>query len=149
MQESRRKKIIYVLLVAAIIYGLANIPGGSDKMQTEELIDTPTPTAGVPPASATQTINIEYYSSLPWGSDPFYRVYSELENSTPRQQPVSRWTLNGVIINDRATVAVINKTIVRIGDNVNGARVVDIQKDKVTLEQDGSEFAIHITRSEI
>lgn len=149
MLESRRKKVIYALLVAAIIYGLANIPGGSDKWQTEELIDTSTPTEGVPSSLVTQTINIEYYSSLPWGSDPFYRVYSELENSPPRQQPVSRWTLNGVIINDRATVAVINKTIVRIGDNVNGARVIDIQKDKVTLEQDGTEFAIHITRSEI
>lgn len=148
MKEAHRKKLVFAMLIAAIIYGLANIPGGSDKNQTEEMLETPPPAADVAPASAMQSVDIEYYSSLSWGSDPFYRPYSETENTPQPDRPISGWTLNGVIINDRTTVAVINKNVVRIGDKIGGARVVDIQKDKVMLEQDGSEFAIHITRGE-
>lgn len=148
MNEAGRKKIIYGLLVVAIIYGLANIPRDSGNLPTENLIDNPAPTADSLPAAPGQPINIEYYNGLAWGSDPFCRTFSEKGKTPPKDQPGPRWTLNGIIINDRTTVAVINKNIVHIGDIIAGARVVDIQKDKVTLEQDGSEFAIHITRGE-
>ena len=149
MNEATRKKIIYALLVVAIIYGLANIPGGANKSHTDTSIDNPAPAAQKMPASVKQSIDIAYYSSLPWGSDPFCRFYAQADNNTGQTDaPAPQWTLNGVVINAKTTVAVINKNIVHVGDKVAGARVVDIQKDKVVMEQNGSEFSIQITRGE-
>ncbi len=149
MNEAKRKIIIYALLVAAIIYGLANFPGGTDKNHTDTSIDNPAPAAQKIPASAKQSIDIKYYSSLPWGSDPFCRYYARADNGNgSTDAPAPQWTLNGVVINAKTTVAVINKNIVHVGDKIAGARVVDIQKDKVVMEQDGSQFSIQITRGE-
>ncbi len=149
MNQAKRKIIIYALLVAAVIYGIANIPGRKDKEQTDSSLDNPAPVAQKIPASVKQAIDIAYYSSLPWGSDPFCRFYAEVDNRTGQSDtPAPQWTLNGVIINTKTTVAVINKNIVHVGDKVAGARVVDIKKNEVIMEQDGSEFSIQITKGE-
>lgn len=150
MNEAMRKKMIYVLLGAAIIYGAANLPGGSDNKKEKAVVEQPKPANKRLTAPPTQTIDVEYFSSLSWGSDPFYRESHDNATITRSDTPgkTSRWILNGVVINDKATVAVVNKKIVHIGDKIGDARVVAITKDKVVLEQDGSEFSIHITKDE-
>lgn len=64
---------------------------------------------------------------------------------TPRaaaEPAAQRWHLSSIVIADTRRVAIINDQVVAIGEQVDGATVMDIQAYAVTLRRDGRDFTL-------
>jgi len=144
MDAQKRQKIIYVLFIAAIIWGAYNFMG--DKKAP--VGDAPKPiskTSTIYPDEQSIDIDIEKYSSLEWGNDPFYRgIKREFVPATENKSPL--WNLGGILYGSQRPSAIINKRVVRDGDIIDGARVVQIDKETVTLDKEGLLFTLTIAK---
>ena len=143
MNEKRRKKIVYLILGVAVIWGVYNFPTKrSEKadVETPETIQPPGPTS--PAQSAGRMINIEQKVRAAWGADPFRARRSV--KAAPLSAP--RWHLSGIVYNSQTQMAIINNRPVRAGDVVNNARVVSIKAKTVTLEHNGTLLTLTVTK---
>jgi len=144
MDTQKRQKIIYLLFAIAVIWGIYNFMGTS----TPTTADTPKPAAGVvanKTVPQTAAIDVKTYSTLEWGRDPFYR--GKKQQFQPTVKPTkSHWLLGGILYDNKRPSAVINKKVVRGGDIINGARVVQINKETVTLDKEGLQFTLTIAK---
>lgn len=61
---------------------------------------------------------------------------------------VKQFKLHSVLISSQRRVAVINEKSVRVGDSVNGATVQKIEKNRVFLNKQGSQFSLTLTESD-
>lgn len=147
MTEQRRKLLLYVLLVAAVCYGTYNFTLSNKQRSASPSQPAPeTATASVQGADEPSTAELRARKAQPWGRDPFgseSRVFSAL-NAAGAPRPT--WVLGGVIYNESRPMAFINNNAVGVGEIVNGARVVKIEKNRVTLEYNGSQFDIFVTK---
>ena len=130
MTEQSRKKIVYVALAAAVVFGVYNFPFG--RRQKPKPADQPPPqenAALTEPAPGPQ-IPLKEMNERPWGEDPFQRrpVMAAAEPHPPR------WELSGIVFNERSPLAIINDRQVRPGEIVDNARVVEINRRSVTLD---------------
>ncbi|MEW5924378.1 MAG: hypothetical protein AB1746_10355, partial [Candidatus Zixiibacteriota bacterium] len=92
-----------------------------------------------------ENIDIEKYTALEWGRDPFYHGQEQAKpHVATANSPV--WTLGGILYDINSPSAIINKKIVRDGDIINGARVVQIEKESVILDKDGLQFTLTIAK---
>ncbi len=146
METKKRQKIVYAVAVLTAVWGLYNFLGDANKKtipNPEQLKTVAKKTATYKPADS---VDIDEYNKLAWGRDPFYRSVDE--NKKPTGEPVQTpgWILSGILWDETNPSAVINKKIVRHGDIVNGAKVVRIHKNLVTLEKDNLEFTLNIKK---
>ncbi len=60
----------------------------------------------------------------------------KIKNSkkTIKKDSVIRWNLRYIIITDTKKIAYLNGNLVKIGDRINGAVVIDIKKDCVLIK---------------
>jgi hypothetical protein len=141
MSESTRKKIIYVALVAAIIYGANHFLGSSARKSGSPTVNL-TPAAArleaKRPGPATDEIDL---ASLPWGSDPFHR-----RGGSAPTAAAPDFQVTGIVFSPVNPLAYVNGTAVRVGDDIDGARVLAIEKKAVKLEYRGREMTITISR---
>ena len=149
MSESTRKKVIAGVLIVAVIWGYFNLrPAAKDKPVASRpsaaaVVPNPTPQVQAPPAP--KLVNIEDKSKEPWGTDPF-RVTRKAGNTDPTPYKARKWLLSGILYNAHSPAAVINKKHVTIGDIVDDAKVLKIDKKAVTLEHNGSKMTITVTK---
>jgi len=146
MDAKKRQRLVYVFAAIAMIWALTNISGDSkkkDNARTETLSTVQQITVAEKP---TGTIDMYMYEKLEWGRDPFYRQTVKKTARIDEPEPIPGWELGGILWNENNPSAVINKKIVRHGDIINGARVVQIHKDIVTLKKDNTEFTLNIKR---
>lgn len=144
MDHKKRQKIIYGIFIMAVLWGVHNFAGKDDEApqqmpgpgESTELIKT---------KPRAKPIDIEKYSSLAWGKDPFCRGKKGAIDTEPVRSE-SRWILSGILYNENNPSAVINKKIVRNGDSINGATVLEIDKNIVKLEKDGLEFRLTVAK---
>jgi hypothetical protein len=61
----------------------------------------------------------------------------------------TRFSVDTIVVSPQRRVAVINGRSVGVGDKVNGARVLDIEPNRVTLDVDGRKLTIELTISNI
>ena len=150
MTEATRKKVIAGVLVVAVIWGYQNLaPKDSNppaerapaaaQVQAQTQIK---PT--VKPAVVPKLVNVEDKSKEPWGSDPFRTVKTAVR-ARQNKQPAG-WLVSGILYNDRTPVAIINKTPVKVGEMIDGAKVVKIRKKTVTLQYNGTNMTITVTK---
>ena len=64
--------------------------------------------------------------------------------ATPAKGQKSQFTLNGIIYDVNAPMALINGTSVKVGDTIEGAKVKKITKVDVELEYQGSVIVLNI-----
>ncbi|MCX6830026.1 MAG: hypothetical protein NT002_12215 [candidate division Zixibacteria bacterium] len=143
MNPKKRKYIIYTLFALAVIYGLTNLRSNNPETN---MSSQPAPVAAdraaiVPPSNQ---IDIARYNSLPWGNDPFVRGTIAAGPADIPTGPI--WELGGILYDDINPAAIINSRIVRVGQSIDGARVLRINKKMVTLEKDGAEFSITLEK---
>lgn len=62
-----------------------------------------------------------------------------------RENAASRWQLQSILIAEGRRTAVINDTMVGVGDNINGARVVEILPHAVHLRTKGGLTELTLT----
>jgi hypothetical protein len=146
MDTKKRQKIVYAVAAIAVIWGAYNILGGSDKKakQKPEPLNTIEEVAAV--KKSAESFDVDEYTKLTWGPDPFYRSVNKKSDPVDKPKPTPGWILGGILWNDKNPSAVINKKIVRHGDIVNGAKVVKIYKNLVALQKDSTEFTLTITK---
>lgn len=65
------------------------------------------------------------------------KIINNLKNRTQFQ-------LNGIVYSDVDPTAIINDTIVREGDQINGATIESIQENFVKLSQEGKEITLEV-----
>ncbi len=96
------------------------------------------PAAPVAPKDTTASAPLtEMREILPevWGGDPFVRdwvMVNELANLS----------LKAITVGGERAYALINDQILEVGDYISGKRIVNIETDKVTLEQGGRTFTL-------
>ena len=99
------------------------------------------PLIGFPPSVASTSSPQESVDAQPrlepeFGTDPFFPDYSLESEQTEVEASVPR--LNGISWDAAKPVAVIDETIVEIGDMVGEYMIIDIERNSVTIS-DGTE----------
>ncbi len=143
MSGQKRKKLVYFALVAVIIWGVYNFPASRVE---KNAIGPPETIQPLPAAqsvtSANDMINIAQQTQAPWGADPFHS--SKSVETDFHLEP--RWHLSGIVYNDRTPLAIINSRPVKVGQQIDEAKVVDIGARIVTLEYQGRLFTLSVTK---
>jgi len=106
---------------------------------TEGSVPVETPST---PGEVTLSVLKEKAKELKWGRDPFF-----LEMAMGGDLPTLQLSLSGIIFDEvhpEATYAIINEEVVRIGDNIRGIKVIDIQPDYVILKKFNQEFTLYL-----
>ena len=140
MNDRTRKILVYGSLVGATIYGAYHFSQGGKSLTGNAL-----PT--VEPISASSQVakpalkdrDLQQLQSAPWGSDPFYTSKRVTEVGSRLS-----WNLKGIVFNPTRPLAFINGTRVGVGDTVNSATVVAIERTKVTLTYQGTQFDVYV-----
>jgi len=141
MNEATRKKMVFGLLVVAMIWGAYNVDFGKKRPRPSGGASIGSTQALTPAARPAPTANIETDERRAWGEDPFRVVRPDRH----RRQPTVTWNLDGIIYNATAPLAIINNRTVGVGDVIGGATVVKIDKTKVTLDHNGSSVTLRVT----
>ena len=68
---------------------------------------------------------------------------SEPDDSAPAAQG-PRWRLQSTLIADDRKVAVINGRTVSQGERIEGATLIEVRSDGVTLQHDGQRLVLHL-----
>ncbi|MBI5267386.1 MAG: hypothetical protein HY851_09170 [candidate division Zixibacteria bacterium] len=153
MTEQRRKIIVFAALPVALVWGYYNL------LVRPNQAEIPTPDTTIQPTVATapsQPITADSMDSRfaaiknqPWGADPF-RMGSRRQaptSSTPRvRRDDMAWQLNGIIYSENTPFAYINGRSVKVGDIVNSATVVAIDRKSVTLDVNGGRFTLSLRK---
>lgn len=112
-------------------------------------LSTPQPKqlAAAPDAISTQELRaIDVKVAASPAGDKIIKPVSAPVSQRPRLKAVQRptLTLNGVVGGIGEPMAVIENEILRKGDFVQGAQIIDIGSDRVTLRYDDGEVTLHI-----
>jgi len=145
MKPEIRKLVIYSLFVAASIYGLLSLRSRYDK-PIASVSNSPTESQVAPAVRPSKLIDIEKYSSMAWGRDPFVRNHGEVVNTMTASAPAPIWILGGILYDDLNPAAIINGRVVRTGELIKGALILKIDKNKVTLENNSGRFFLNLTK---
>jgi type II secretory pathway component PulC len=145
MTGSTKNRVYYAVLVLAVLFGAYNFWPSSETSPT-----TPDATVAADPEaqqmispSRAKPVDLAAREEQPWGSNPFRRKATP--GGTTATQDI-RWILSGIIYSAKAPVAIINNKTLGVGDIIDRARVKGIGKDTVTLEYNGIEFTLTVTK---
>jgi hypothetical protein len=140
MTAKKRQVLLLALLLVAVVWGIYNFTGDTQK-RPPVIPDLPREVDQVRAEKPSESIEVEKYSKLEWGTDPFFWDPG-MSDETPSVTIERTWILGGILYRGNNPSAVINRRIVRSGDLIDGATVVQIHKSSVRLEKDGLEFTL-------
>ena len=78
----------------------------------------------------------ERIKSLGWGRDPFF--LGRIEESE------GDLILHGIIWDEKTPSAIINDTVVEVGDQIGGIKIVEITRSSVKIDESGTISLLHI-----
>ena len=84
-----------------------------------------------------------------WGRDPFIRYedkIAKLKGKTFREDMPAGLKITGIISDGKKAVAIINGGFYRKNEKVNDFLIVDIAKDRVSLEKNGKRFYLGVEK---
>lgn len=146
MNEKFRKGLVFASLGFALIYGAANlIPSKEDRSKQLSLSEVTQLEANRITPEAGSLINADSMASLSWGSDPFRGRQKESSVKTNGRKSGIGWHLSGILYSGNNPAAIINKKMVRIGDVVDKAKVIKIERKQVTLEYKGRRQTLSVS----
>jgi hypothetical protein len=127
--------ILSIIAIFSLTYGIVTPPRRRQEILSKPIEEktlikvriTPTP------RQAQRT----GYST--WGRNPFApKIHVEPE--------VPKFTLNGILWDEKTPKAIINDTIVGIGDKINGRTIIEIREDSVILNDGTVDFELTLYR---
>ncbi len=112
------------------------------RVETAKII---TPAAATSPGKMPKE---EKKEKKPEIRDPFLpRIEQAVQNSTYSiKQFLMNYKVSGILYDDKGPTAIINSKVVRIGDIIVGKTVVDIEKDKIILMENGEVFVLELQK---
>ena len=170
-QMSRRSKILLgVTILAAVILvfdqmsgrkaprsagkapdapAVASVPGPTPPPTPSAAPAAPTAPAAVPTATAAPRLAPPPPPDQPWGKrDPFATEAKRLSQGPKGADQFAAYKLTGIVCTTQGCKAVINDRVGRVGDQVDGARIVKITKAGVELEKNGESRFIPVVQKE-
>jgi hypothetical protein len=114
--------------------------GASVKIDSSKLAVSPKPDTSKPKADKTTITQLAPEKEKPvvkWGNDPFVRDWVLATE-------IKDLKLKAVTISGTKAYALINDQILEQGEAIMGKRIVDIERDKVILEQGGRQFTLFL-----
>lgn len=149
MNEATRKKVLMVIAVVAVIWGISNFTGDSPKTSSQpDSSDAYIPLSAVTaePKSTQLEIDIDSVRSMPWHGDPF-RAHVRPSNQGAAGHEVEQvWTVSGIVYSATKPMAIINARPVVVGDVVDNARVLEIQRNAVVIEGAGQRIELTVSK---
>ncbi len=79
-----------------------------------------------------------------WGRDPFQRPGAP-DTAEGRGKPETPIHVDGIIMDGRRALAILNGEFYRIGDTIENYTVKDISRERVLLERDGKRYTFGIS----
>ncbi len=155
MNDRTRKIIVLSSLPVALIWGYYNLIAKSDTTTgpwpDNQAAATVASALPAPlPSPATDSAIIQKIRTRSWGVDPFRGRTVSHGEPTIAQPTVTKsglsWVLNGIIFSETSPVAYVNGRLVKVGEIVNTAKVVSIDRRTVTLEIDGRRMTISLSK---
>ena len=147
MNARSRQNVIIALLPVAMIWGAYNLFW--DEKEPPLIQPEVAPQVVTTIENSTFVIDDSELSRIKnakWGSDPFRSVIKRSPKATDKPDDRLKLILSGIIFNDKSPMAVINRKTVRPGDIINGTRIVSINRKSVTVEQNGKQFQLTVTK---
>ena len=155
-REKEKKELIAVVCLVAtlaclILYNVHRVNARKAKRSQSLSAVAQAPAVPAAPAAETPPKNLEGTSlaslkeqakAIEWGRDPFTLVLGK-----GAELPTLKLQVTGIIydpIHPEATYAIVNDEVVRIGDNIRGIKVVDIQADAVRFKKFNREFTLQL-----
>jgi hypothetical protein len=149
-----RVKVLLILAALALLLVLWNprLPGGpgplpvreappSDPARLPEAVQqllAATKTAPKPPLSPAVRQAMEERARGVWTRDPFTLEAARLKKQIEAQPSLAAGlNLSGILWDGTRLRAIINDSVVKAGDEVNGIRIVAIERDRVLLARGG------------
>jgi type II secretory pathway component PulC len=146
MDAKKRKMYVFIVLIAVSIWGYFNIFDSEEKKVVEIKDDVEMVSTSESAPSNIVEIDFSEYASKKWGSDPFFRGKTKANARVKVEKPNIEWVLGGILYSDKDPAAVVNKRVVRKGDIIDGARVMEINRTDVKMEKDGTSFILGIKK---
>ncbi len=154
MTERGRKKLMYGVLIAAVLFGIYNFAQPRKQTNLSAPSGSTQSAVAAPIPAPEKSINLAEKQAESWGRDPFRsgstpdpaapRVHTNATASAPAPTPV--WRLTGIMFNKRQPMAFINGRMVGVGDEIDQARVSKIEQSKVTIIYNGNPIDLLITK---
>ncbi len=89
---------------------------------------------------------IQERTRLSWGRDPFQLEPSRVKGfqpEGPKGPPLDQvLKVTGIVWNGRSAYAMINDFLVKEGDEIVGAKIIEIKPDRVILFKEGKEYIL-------
>jgi hypothetical protein len=150
--KNKRTLILLGLTIAALLYLGVDLLWSSKKPRsTRKASDPPAVALAMEKAKAAQQKVAAASTATagshlapppapdqPWGRrDPFTIGENKLAEGPKAAVQFSGFNLTGIVWGPHGYQALLNDYVVRVGDQVNGARIVNITKEGVELAKDG------------
>ncbi len=155
MNGRTRKIIIFSTLPIALIWAYFTLSAKKTVVTpaSDPALTTVAPlSAPAQPAQIADTALISRIKSQSWGSDPF-RGRTVYHASETKSAPVAvksdnqlSFVLSGIMFSAQNPVAYLNGRAVTVGQKVNSATVVSIERRAVILELGGRRFTISLSK---
>lgn len=128
---------------------VASVPGPTPPPTPSPAPAAPTAPAAVPTATAAPRLAPPPLPDQPWGKrDPFATEAKRLSQGPKGADQFAAYKLTGIVCTTQGCKAVINDRVGRVGDQVDGARIVKITKAGVELEKNGESRFIPVVQKE-
>ena len=91
----------------------------------------------------------ESISDIKWGRDPFIRYedkIAKLKDKAFKEDSPAGLRITGIISDGKKAVAIINGGFYRKNERVSNFLIVDIAKDRVSLEKNGKRFYLGVEK---
>ncbi|MGH8003211.1 MAG: hypothetical protein ACRECJ_00600 [Limisphaerales bacterium] len=147
MEEAKRRRTLYWVLVFAILFGLLNLKSIMSIGEKRTIADLdPGPASplqaaiapSAPDAFAYERLTSEKKTRLAmeFGRNPFYRGPEKAPAPVGVVRP--EFSVSAISLRGNSAFAVINGRVVQAGDWIEGFRVQAITEGKVVLNKDGT-----------
>jgi len=140
--------IIIVIFAIALIFAYYHLSKWTKSFKSLKVIAPITPPEK--PGRVQKVKSKEEKTKEPSGSaksfnirDPFL-ASKNTDSVIIEKNPILNMKLKGVLWDDQIPTAIINSRVVKIGDLIDNKTVVDIEKDKVILMEDGEVYLLKL-----
>ena len=132
MPKFDQKKAILAVLALIAVFVWYNGLRSFSKQKTNA------PSGDIEASSSGQKIKQKKRAGYKdWGRDPFMVTQTPVSIS-------SALALDGIVYDEKDSYVLINNQLLHIGDEVNGNRVVDIQQDRVILNDGNKDIELKL-----
>jgi hypothetical protein len=138
----QRGKIVLVVVLALVliaVVGMVLVPPSQIKAEPKMIREEK---PGTPGKKTPETITWTLPEPLPTAlRDPMKIVAVERTELVPEETTKQiLFVIRGVVLGERGNTAIVGSEIVSVGDTVQGARVIRIDRNEVEFEQDGQRW---------